>query len=272
MNDKFNKEKELIISYLERKSLKRGYSDNYLNKKLPLVEKMFSLLKFNFRYDLFDDIEVKKAKDFAFLVHNNTERKYINLAYENHVEEVALIVSSIKGYSDTDVKNAIMASFLHDVVEKGELNGNKVEEKDVLNITNKDTCIYVDYLTDKIKYEEGSELNLSREDRILKNFNKFTECPDIVNNIKIADIISNNSSIILCDSLFSEVYLKPIHDYMLNYFINNDKVDINLKGILKEQIEISKEVIQLNKEFNIQNIDKNYIKKLKNEKKKNKLK
>ena len=233
---------------------------------------MFSLLDFNFRYDLFDDHEVEKAKNFAFLVHNNTERKYINLAYENHVEEVALIVSSIKGYNDIDIKNAIMASLLHDVVEKGELNGNKITEEDVLNNSNKDTCLYVDYLTDKIKYEEGSTFNLSREDRILKNFNKFTECPDIVNNIKIADIISNNSSIILCDSLFSEIYLKPINEYMLNYFINSDKIDVNLKSIFKEQIEISKEVLQLNKEFNIQNIDKNYIKKIKNEKKKNKLK
>lgn len=137
---------------------------------------------------------VERARRFALIKHTEISqvRKYTGEPYINHPAEVVEIVKSVE---HTD--EMLAAAWLHDTVEDtnttieeiGELFGPVVK-------------LFVACLTDISKPEDGNRATRKAMDRA-----HLSTAPPNVKTIKLADLISNSSSIIERDPNFAKVYL-----------------------------------------------------------------
>lgn len=138
------------------------------------------------------DQKVFIAWFFADRFHAGQERKYTGEPYINHPMEVAKIVSSVP---HTD--EMLMAAYLHDVVEDTEATiemvqhwfGEKVAE-------------LVGSLTDVSKPSDGNRARRKKLDR-----DHIAKASPSAKTIKLADMISNSSSIMECDPKFAKTYM-----------------------------------------------------------------
>ncbi|MBO6793813.1 MAG: bifunctional (p)ppGpp synthetase/guanosine-3',5'-bis(diphosphate) 3'-pyrophosphohydrolase [Balneolaceae bacterium] len=138
---------------------------------------------------------IEKARIFATKAHASIDqrRKYTNEAYIVHPAEVARIVESVP---HTDAM--VAAAWLHDVVEDTPISLDVIYTEFGHEIGD-----LVEMLTDVSKPEDGN-----------RKTRKAIDCQHTANaspeakTIKLADIISNTSSIMEYDPGFAKVYLR----------------------------------------------------------------
>lgn len=130
------------------------------------------------------------AMQFAFQVHAVQKRKYTNNPYTDHLAEVAGIVATV----DTDPTHLAVA-WLHDCIED-----QGVLEADLKTKFGEDVATGVALLSD---LEQGN-----RAQRKAASRDRLANAPGWVQTIKVADLISNTSSIVEHDWNFAKIYLE----------------------------------------------------------------
>lgn len=136
---------------------------------------------------------IVKALQFAIVAHGDQKRKYTGLPYVTHCIEVAEIVANNGG---TDAQ--IAAALLHDTVEDTPVTIDEIEAEFGMEI-----ALLVGWLTDVSKPEDGNRATRKALDR-----NHTLKAPSTAQFVKLADLISNTSSIVEHDVNFARVYLK----------------------------------------------------------------
>ncbi|MBX8912924.1 HD domain-containing protein [Enterobacter ludwigii] len=133
---------------------------------------------------------VVEAMIFAMQIHKDQKRKFTGNPYFNHLSEVAGIVGSVERKSD--IVQAV--AWLHDSIEDQGISPNEIETR-----FGKHVRIGVEALSDLETGTREKRKRLSRE--------RLAKQPGWIQNIKVADIISNCSSVLMHDPSFATVYL-----------------------------------------------------------------
>lgn len=138
---------------------------------------------------------VERARVFATAAHASVSqlRKYTNEPYIVHPAEVVSIVASRPHNSEM-----LAAAWLHDVVED-----TGVPVTLIWSEFGSVVASYVNWLTNPSKEEDG---NRERRKSIDREF--IRNAPAEVKTIKLADLISNCSSIVQHDQKFAKTYLE----------------------------------------------------------------
>ncbi|WP_312740479.1 HD domain-containing protein [Cedecea neteri] len=131
-----------------------------------------------------------RAMKFAMDKHKDQRRKYTNNPYTDHLAEVAGIVSAVLLH-DT----VIACAWLHDVVED-----QGVTEKELRSEFGAAVARGVMALSDLEEGNRAERKRLSRE--------RLSQSESWVQTIKVADLISNTSSIVEHDPNFAVTYLE----------------------------------------------------------------
>lgn len=134
------------------------------------------------------------AMMFAREAHKDQRRRYTNNPYTDHLAEVAGIVSTVAGYT-TQTEITIATAWLHDCVEDCGVTLDEIERLFGLPV-----AIGVSGLSDVEKGNRAERKRLSRE--------RLSTCSYWIQNIKVADLISNTSSIVMHDPKFAVTYLE----------------------------------------------------------------
>lgn len=133
-----------------------------------------------------------RAMAFAREAHKDQRRKYTDEPYFLHLAEVAGIVATVAPCLMADIM--IAASFLHDTREDQGVTLETLIEKFGDAVAHAVTA-----LSD---LEEGNRATRKAAAR-----KRLANAPGWVQTIKVADLISNTSSIVRHDPKFSIVYL-----------------------------------------------------------------
>lgn len=170
-----------------------------------------------------------QAMIFAREAHKNQRRKYTNEPYFSHLAEVAGIVSSVltHNYSELSLEtrtpqtqdDMLATAWLHDCVEDCGISLEEIESKFGFNV-----AVGVSGLSD---VENGN-----RADRKKASRERLSKCSGWIQTIKVADLISNTSSIVMHDPNFSKVYIQE-KQLMLDVLT---KADSRLLNIAQKQI------------------------------------
>lgn len=131
-----------------------------------------------------------RAMQFAREVHKNQVRKYTGNPYTDHLAEVAGIVSTIRGEEEVTA-----TAWLHDCIEDQGCTRSQLAA-----LFGEIVASGVYLLSD---LEEGN-----RKERKAASRRRLASSPDWIQTIKVADLISNTSSIVKHDPKFAEVYLE----------------------------------------------------------------
>jgi (p)ppGpp synthase/HD superfamily hydrolase len=134
-----------------------------------------------------------RALAFATRAHDGQQRKYTKEPYINHPIEVAEIVRAAGG---SDVMCA--AAYLHDVVEDC-----GVLPAEVRAAFGNEVAELVGWLTDVSKPEDGNRAVRKALDRA-----HIAAAPADAQTVKLADLISNSSTIIRYGGGFARVYIR----------------------------------------------------------------
>lgn len=137
------------------------------------------------------------AFDYAERKHFGQVRKYTGEAYIHHPVRVARLVAAVT----TDVE-MISAAFLHDVIEDcGVTREDLIAAGFGHTIAN-----MVQDLSDR--YTSEAYPNTNRRKRKLAEAGRLGQCDARVQTVKVADLISNTSSIVQHDPGFAKTYLR----------------------------------------------------------------
>lgn len=134
------------------------------------------------------------AMVFAREVHALQRRKYTNNPYIDHLAEVAGVVSTVSA-SHPDAQVSMAVSWLHDCVDDQQVSAQELVDRLGLEVVRG-----VMLLSD---IEEGN-----RATRKAAALVRLGSAPAWVQDIKVADILSNTSSIALHDPKFALIYLE----------------------------------------------------------------
>lgn len=139
---------------------------------------------------------IEKAKLFATAAHGAVDqrRKYTNEPYIVHPAEVADLVSKTVGVTD----EMIAAAWLHDVVEDTPVSLTTIKFH-----FGQEVADLVDSLTDKSTPQDGNRAKRKEIDRM-----RLAAASAEAQTIKVADLISNTSTIMQYDPEFAKVYLE----------------------------------------------------------------
>lgn len=151
---------------------------------------------------------VKAARMFAWGAHSavGQKRKYTGEDYAVHTDDVAYILQKFAFNPVTS--EMIAAAHLHDSVED---TGVTIEQ--IKYHFGETVAEYVGWLTDVSKPEDGN-----RKARKAKDLAHTASAPVNAKTIKLADLISNSSTIVQYDPGFAGVYLREksaLLDYAL---------------------------------------------------------
>lgn len=137
---------------------------------------------------------IASARHFAIAAHSATGqvRKYTGEPYWVHCAEVATLVASV-----TSSAEMVAAAWLHDTVEDTAITIEHIRDE-----FGPAVAALVEGLTDVSKPEDGNRAHRKAIDRQ----HTAEQSPDC-KTIKLADLISNTSSIVLRDPEFAKVYL-----------------------------------------------------------------
>jgi (p)ppGpp synthase/HD superfamily hydrolase len=139
---------------------------------------------------------IEDAKQFAIAAHGDQKRKYTGEPYWHHLEEVAYLVSLLE---PAPLGHVIQAAWLHDVLED-----TSVEFLELREEFGDEVAEIVLWLTDAYTSKEyGNRKERKRLERL-----RFERAPYYAKVIKLADLISNTSSIVERDPEFAKVYLE----------------------------------------------------------------
>lgn len=131
-----------------------------------------------------------RAMQFAREVHKDQVRKYTGNPYTDHLAEVAGVVATV-----CKDKFSVAVAWLHDCVEDCD-----VTEQQLYYFFDNTVAKGVMLLSD---LEQGN-----RKERKAASRTRLATAPDWIQTIKVADLISNTSSIVKNDPKFAEVYLE----------------------------------------------------------------
>ncbi|BBH11764.1 HD domain-containing protein [Chromobacterium haemolyticum] len=134
-----------------------------------------------------------QAMQFAFKVHANQRQKYTNKPYTDHLAEVAGIVAAVVESPNSDP--LVATAWLHDCVED-----QAIKLGDLMRQFGAEVACGVMLLSD---IEIGNRAERKAASRL-----RLSEAPWWVQTIKVADMISNTSSIVEHDPKFAAVYLE----------------------------------------------------------------
>ncbi len=137
---------------------------------------------------------IEKARAFAYAAHEaiGHRRRYTNLPYTTHLENVAQIVI-VAGGSD----EMVAAAYLHDVLED-----TQVTEAVLRKFMPKEVCDMVVAMTDTPKQE-----GLNRKSRKGLDRTRIALAGREVHTIKLADLIDNSNDIVRHDPHFARVFI-----------------------------------------------------------------
>lgn len=136
---------------------------------------------------------INYACEFAEKAHEGQQRKYTLEPYINHPVQVAQIVAGV-----TDDCECICAAFLHDVIEDCGVTKQELVDKFGYSIAE-----MVDQLSDISNSEDGNRAQRKEIDR-----QHTSKAWPKTKTVKLADLISNTSSIVEHDKEFAKVYLQ----------------------------------------------------------------
>ncbi len=135
---------------------------------------------------------VRCAAGFAAYKHRNQRRKYTNELYFVHCKEVADLVASV-----SNDKNVVMAAYLHDTLEDTDATYDEIAS--IFGFAVADLVLEV---TDVSKPSDGN-----REVRKALDRNHIAKASKNGQLIKLADLISNTTSIVERDPQFAVKYM-----------------------------------------------------------------
>mgnify|MGYP001557779150 CR=1 FL=1 len=137
-----------------------------------------------------------EAMMFAREVHKDQRRKYTGNPYVDHLAEVAGIAMSVGWrFPFIHPDNFMAVCWLHDCVEDCGVLLGEIDER-----FGTEVAIGVSGLSDVEQGNRAMRKRLSRE--------RLALCSDWIQTIKVADLISNTSSIVQHDPEFAKVYLE----------------------------------------------------------------
>lgn len=161
------------------------------------------------------------AMVFAREVHKDQRRKYTNNPYADHLAEVAGIAMSVGWHEPFIHPDKFMSvCWLHDCVEDQGVTLDTIE-----NRFGFDVALGVSGLSD---IEQGN-----RAERKAASRKRLALCAGWIQTIKVADLISNTSSIVMHDPKFAAVYLEEKR-LLLDVLT---KADPRLLAIAREQVK-----------------------------------
>lgn len=131
-----------------------------------------------------------RAMQFAREVHKNQVRKYTGNPYADHLAEVAGIVSTVRSEEEVTA-----TAWLHDCIEDQGITHNQLRVH------------FGDIVAGGVYLLSDTETG-NRKERKEKARQRLSLAPDWVQSIKVADLISNTSSIVKHDPKFAKVYLE----------------------------------------------------------------
>jgi len=167
------------------------------------------------------------ALKFAIKAHGDQKRKYTGEPYINHPIEVAgLIVQCVPDHT-ADMVNAAL---LHDVVEDTE---HSIQEIEVL--FGQIVASLVSDLTDVSKPVDGN-----RAARKAIDLEHTAKASPQAKTIKLADLISNTSTIVQHDKQFARVYLREKAELLEVLREGNSTLWNRAKRMLEEGLETVK--------------------------------
>lgn len=137
------------------------------------------------------------AMMFAREVHKDQRRKYTGNPYADHLAEVAGIVATAELPTPDQalIEQMVAVAWLHDTVEDCGITLDEIERRFGFMV-----AVGVSGLTDN---ETGN-----RAERKAKSRDRLSHCAGWIQTIKVADLISNTSSIVEHDPKFAAVYLE----------------------------------------------------------------
>lgn len=135
---------------------------------------------------------IEKAKAFCIEKHKNQKRKYTNEPYHVHPHEVMEIVKTVP-----HTESMLIAALLHDTVEDTNTTFEEIEL-----LFGKEVKELVECLTDTSKPSDGNRQKRKEIDRL-----HTKEASPNAKTIKLADLISNTSSIVQHDKDFAKIYM-----------------------------------------------------------------
>lgn len=165
-----------------------------------------------------------RAMEFAREVHKDQLRKYTGNPYSDHLAEVAGIAATaywwIKDTCTTTYNEFIATAWLHDCVEDQGITWNQLYVHFGQTVADG-----VQWLSDMETGNRATRKALSRV--------RLQQAPGWVQSIKVADLISNTSSIVKHDPKFAAVYLEEKR-LLLDVLT---KADYNLVKIARNQLK-----------------------------------
>lgn len=135
-------------------------------------------------------IDTFKAMEFAMEAHKDQKRKYTHVPYFTHLAEVSGLISTVKKDN-----LSIAVAWLHDCMEDCGVTFDILVEKFGFSV-----ATGVQLLSDMEEGNREIRKRLSRE--------RLKAAPKWVQDIKLCDLISNTSSIVLHDPKFAKTYLE----------------------------------------------------------------
>jgi (p)ppGpp synthase/HD superfamily hydrolase len=128
---------------------------------------------------------------FAREHHAGQKRKYTGAPYTDHLAEVAGIVTTVD-WSD----EATCVAWLHDTMEDCEVTRAEL------------AALFGRYVADGVWWLSDLEKEGNRAQRKAASRARLAQAPAWIQTIKVADMISNTSSIVQHDPAFAVVYLE----------------------------------------------------------------
>lgn len=162
------------------------------------------------------DNTIFRAMLYASNTHLNDVRRYTNEPYFVHLAEVASLAGTVLINPEH-----IAVAWLHDTMEMNKL----VKTNGLTYIFGWTIAQGVRYLTDDFTITD-------RKERKLDTIARLSKAPAWVQTIKIADMISNVSSIIRLDKEFAKVYVPECYRLMFSL----READNRLKDVLEQII------------------------------------
>jgi (p)ppGpp synthase/HD superfamily hydrolase len=143
-----------------------------------------------------DNLLSFRAMTFARQVHAEQKRKYTGNPYADHLAEVCGIAMSVGWHVAEIHPDKFMATcWLHDSIEDQGVNPEEIRRQ-----FGDEVALGVLALSD---LEEGN-----RAERKAASRARLAKAPSWVQTIKVADLISNTSSIVQHDPKFAVTYLE----------------------------------------------------------------
>lgn len=143
--------------------------------------------------------KIEQAKTFATLAHGEQKRKYTGDPYIVHPAEVAFILATVGAD-----ENMIIAGWLHDTVEDTQATNEEIRE-----LFGDDVAELVHYVTDVSRPEDGNRKLRKSMDR-----DHVASGTPRSKSVKLADMISNTSSIVQYAPGFAVKYMAEKRDLL----------------------------------------------------------